>query len=216
MINETAKQPMNLRVFFLFFAGIIMTSYAEEDLAAILKRLEKNMAAVTSVSTTFVQEKQMAVLKRTLTIRGRVAMHGDKFSWIVTSPVNFRMVIDGKKMRQWDGESGKVQNVNLEKNPAFATALSQMRRWFDGDYATFQPDFVIRLQQAKPVILTFTPIPDKPAAAYLKKITLTFRSDEQYIDSIRIDEAGGDSTFMRFEDTVINGEIDDQAWKVKP
>lgn len=203
---------------FLFSAGIICTSRsdADEALTTVLKRLEENMSAVTSVSTAFVQEKQMAVLKRTLTIRGHVAMQGDKFSWVVTAPVNFRMIIDGTKMRQWDGESGKVQHVNLDKNPAFATALSQMRRWFDGDYATFQPDFTIRLLQAKPVILTFTPIAGKPAAGYLKKITLTFRSDEQYIDSIRIDEVGGDSTFMRFEDTVINGDIDDTVWQVDP
>lgn len=201
---------------FLFFLGIIFSSRADEQLDTVLKRLEKNMAAVTAVSTAFVQEKEMAVLKRKLTIRGHVHMAGDKFAWIVTSPVNFRMVIEGKKMRQWDGESGKIQNVNLEKNPAFATALSQMRRWFEGDYATFQPDFTMTLIQSSPVILTFHPIKGKPAAAYLKKITLTFRPDERYIDSIRIDEAGGDSTFMRFENTVINGEIDEQAWQVKP
>ncbi|MDT8391700.1 MAG: outer membrane lipoprotein carrier protein LolA [Lentisphaeria bacterium] len=200
----------------LFFIGAPLLSQADDTLTSVLKRLEKNMAAVTAVSTEFVQEKEMAVLKRTLTIRGHVHMAGDKFSWIVTAPVSYRMVIEGKKMRQWDGESGKIQAVNLDKNPAFATALSQMRRWFEGDYAAFQPDFTLTLIQSDPVILTFSPIDGKPVAAYLKKITLTFRPDERYIDSIRIDEAGGDSTFMRFENTVINGEIDDEAWQVRP
>ncbi len=61
-------------------------------------------------------------------------------------------------------------------------------------------------------------MPKKESAAgnYIESVTVSFRKDEQYINSIRVVEKGGDSTLLSFKDTILNNEIPDKAWQVKP
>ena len=189
---------------------------AGETVASALGRIERSMARVHSVSADFVQEKSLAMLKNKLTMHGKVYVATGKFAWHVDTPIRFRMVIDGETMHQWDSESDKIQSLDMGKHPAFAMASNQMRRWFDGNYASFQNEYQIKLSDKPPLQLTFTPKPKTPAEAFLERVVVAFLPDEQYIDNIQIVEIGGDQTLIQFTNTRLNSPIPEGAWQTKP
>ncbi len=150
------KPIMNTPVLIALACSLFLTSLSSnaDDLDKVLKRLEASMGKVNSLSTGFVQEKDLAVFKKKLTLTGNIYMHKpDMFAWHLEDPIKFRMVINGKSMTQWDGESGKVQKVNLGKNPAFTAATKQMRQWFGGNYSSLTSEYIISIKSQGPVVL---------------------------------------------------------------
>jgi len=54
------------------------------------------------------------------------------------------------------------------------------------------------------------------AEKFIAAVTVSFRQDERYIDSLEITEPGGDTTQLRFVNTVLNDELPDSVWQVPP
>lgn len=191
---------------------------AEPDgLDAVLNRLERNVAAIRTVDTEFVQEKSLAVLKQKLVLHGRACIRKpEHFAWHVTQPTKFSMSIIGTRLRQWDAETGRTQKINLEKNVAFQAAAVQMRRWLSGDYAALRSNYTVELLSTNPVALRFVPMAGDAAEKFIASVTVSFRQDERYIDSLEIAEPGGDTTRLRFVNTVLNEELPDSVWQIPP
>ena len=197
---------------------LITSSYAQtNDQASVLSRLDESISKVHSLETDFVQEKDFKVFKNKLVLHGKVYMKKpDLFAWHLYEPIRFRMVLDGKRMLQWDEESDEVQKVNLDSNPAFQVATRQMRQWFSGNYSSLQSEYEISILSVNPVVLRCVPLEKSMIRNFIDSVTVTFRQDERYTQSVRIVEKGGDSTLLIFKNTKLNSEIHDDAWKVKP
>jgi outer membrane lipoprotein-sorting protein len=213
------KHMRDIPILLAFACSVVLTplSSSADDLDKVLKRLETGMEQVNTLSTGFVQEKELAVFKKKLTLTGNAYMRKpDMFAWHLEDPIEYRMVINGKSMTQWDGESDKVQKINLGKNPALAAATKQMRQWFGGRYSSLTSEYVISIKSQSPVVLEFVPKKENVAGNYIRSVTVSFRKDEKYINSIRVVEKEGDSTLLSFKGTTLNGEVPDKAWQVKP
>jgi len=188
-----------------------------DEVAALLERLEEHAAGVVSVETGFVQNRKLAVFKRSLVLRGKVYIQQpERFAWHLEEPVRTRLVLDGSRMRQWDEMSGEVQTLRLDKNPALRVATSQVWQWFSGSYSGLRSEYEIGVVSEAPVTLRFVPRDGCAAGEFIEKVTVTFRDDERYIQAIEIVEKGGDSTSMVFTDTILNGDIPEEAWQVEP
>lgn len=199
------------------FAAFAQPARAAADTAltnAVLNKLESSFANVKTVRTRFVQEKRLALFKNALVTRGVIHVQPpDKLLWRVESPIKYVLLIDGKQAKQWDGETGKTQKIPLAGNPVFSAVTEQLRSWFGGRYSLLAQDYVIAQRAETPAVFVFTPKPDTPPAKMLLAVTVTFREDKRYIASIRIDEAGGDSTVLRFEETEINTPFEPKDWE---
>ncbi|MFC1889998.1 outer membrane lipoprotein carrier protein LolA [Thermodesulfobacteriota bacterium] len=200
-------------------AWIIVLSLAAnahvDDLTIVLTRLEKNMMEVNSIETTFQQIKKLAIFKQNIEINGKVYMQKPgKFAWHVFKPIKYSMVMNGSQMRQWDEETGTIQKVSLKKNPAFQAAFGQMRLWLSSSYLSMRSEYEIELRDEKPLVLEFVPLQNNLARNYIQSVTVTFREDERYIQSIAIVEIGGDSTLLNFLDIRLNHAIPDSAWRM--
>ncbi len=93
--------------------------------------------------------------------------------------------------------------------------IRQMRDWFSGAYRSMLGEYEVIVLNEDPVSLRFTPREDSLTQAMLESVTVIFERDERYIEQIRIVEVGGDSTLLRFVDTLLNGPIDPSAWKLE-
>ncbi len=183
----------------------------------VLERLSANAADIRTVETEFVQEKHLAIMDRTMTMRGRIFMaKPDRLAWRVDDPIRYVMVMDDKTIRQWDSESGQQTVMELDANPALQVAVGQMRQWFSGDYARLTSEYRITLEQEDPVALIFVPLPENPAAGYIKRVSVRFTDDELYLAGIMIVEKGSDRTELRFHGTTLNREIPSTAWELSP
>lgn len=183
----------------------------------VLERLRANAADIRTVETGFVQEKHLAIMNRTLTMRGRIFMaKPDRLAWRVDDPIRYVMVMDDKTISQWDSESGQQTVMALDANPALQVAVGQMRQWFSGDYARLTSEYRITIEREDPVELTFVPLLENPAAGYIERVSVRFTDDERYLAGIMIEEKGSDRTELRFHDTKLNREIPSAAWELRP
>ena len=106
-------------------------------MAAFLADLGKKVSNFSTLKTDFVQEKEMAMFKEKLVMKGRIYLRKpNKVAWHVDSPVRYSVLITDKVIRQWDEDTNKVQEISLAKNPIFQNVLNQLTVWFSGDYSS--------------------------------------------------------------------------------
>jgi len=193
------------------------TEKTRNDLSAVLSRLEKKMSGIKTLKTGFVQEKELAVFKQKVVLKGTVCIEKPgRLAWYVNEPMKYKMVISQDMISQWDEDTNKVQKISLSKNPAFEAAIGQMQEWFSGAYTPLLKEYEIILLKENPASLKFTPRASTIAGNVIKSVTVDFRKDEQYISRILIEEKSGDATNLSFVDTQLNIPLDDLVWKVNP
>ena len=193
------------------------TEDVSDETVRLLTRLEHKMAGIKSISSGFVQKKDLALFKNTLIISGFVYLKKPSLlAWYVTEPLRYKVVIKGDTVEQWDEETDKVQKISIKKNPALQTVFEQMNKWFSGSYLSMTNEYHIKILSHAPVSISFIPRNGTYAGNIISSVTVVFMDNEQYIQKIEIKEKAGDITKLQFINTILNGTIDDTAWEVKP
>jgi outer membrane lipoprotein-sorting protein len=186
------------------------------DLTAFLNALGKKVSNFKTLSTDFTQEKEMAMFKEKLTLKGRIYLQKpNKIAWHVDSPLRYSVLITDKLIRQWDEDTNQVQEISLTKNPIFQNVLNQLTVWFSGEYGSLLEVNDVRLVKREPLTIDFTPRETNIAKKFIKKITITFREDQTYLQQIRIQEMSGDVTTIQFMNTLLNAPLDNSSFEVK-
>lgn len=186
------------------------------DMAAFLADLGRTVSNFTTLKTEFVQEKEMAMFKEKLVMKGRIYLEKpNKVAWHVDSPVRYSVLITDKVIRQWDEDTNKVQEISLAKNPIFQNVLNQLTVWFSGNYGSLLTVNDIKRVQAEPLMLEFIPLEKNVARKVIKTITLTFREDRKYLKQMRVREVNGDVTTITFVNTQPNAPLDNKSFEVK-
>lgn len=206
-------------IFLLFFCANIAAFCAEDaqEVDKVLNTLQAKMSTVKSMQTDFTQEKNLALFKQKLTLKGKIFIQKPgMLSWQVFTPMRYSLVISPTNISQWDQDSNQVQSIPLTKNPSFQVAIQQMQNWFSGAYKSMEGDYHIRLLNKNPLKLEFTPKDTSMAHNFIQVVTVSFQEDQHYIDEIDIREKSGDSTLLKFINPVLNQKIPPQAWEVKP
>ena len=189
---------------------------AAADLEEVLSKLEERVSGIQTLKADFVQEKFLAVLDEPLLLKGTIFMQKpDLFSWIVTEPLRYSMVIRGEVVHQWDEDTRRVEKISLSKNPIFKMAIQQLRDWLSGAYRSMLGQYEVRVLARSPVSLEFVPRDTALAQGIIDRVTVEFDRDERYIWRIQIFEKQGDSTILTFANTLLNAPIAPTAWKVE-
>jgi outer membrane lipoprotein-sorting protein len=186
------------------------------EIAKRLESLEAKLSSVETLKVDFVQEKELSILSQKLVLKGRITLRQpDKLAWRVRSPIRYTMVIDGATLRQWSDDTDDVQQVSLARNPAFGVAVKQIRSWFSGNYLALTSDFEVAIAREAPLALRFTPRAASPTRELIRRIVMRFGADERFLESLEVEETGGDTMRITFSDTVLNPALDKAEWDVK-
>jgi len=198
-------------------SGIKTHKNLAPDLYEVLHRLEDNTSEIRTLKTEFVQEKELAVFKEKIILKGMIFLQKPElFAWHIIEPLSYSMVIKGDILSQWDENTKKIQKISLAKNPAFQVAISQMKDWFSGKYTSMTEDYDIIILKRKPASLKFIPKKNTTVGNVIDSVTVTFRDDERYIHQIYIKEKSSDSTLLTFVNTQLNIPLEAAAWEVQP
>jgi outer membrane lipoprotein-sorting protein len=198
-------------------SGIKTHKNLAPDLYEVLHRLEDKTSEICTLKTEFVQEKELAVFKEKIILKGMIFLQKPKlFAWHIIEPLSYSMVIKGDILSQWDENTKKIQTISLSKNPAFQVAISQMKDWFSGKYTSMTENYNIIILKRKPVSLKFIPKKNTTAGNVIDSVTVIFRDDERYIHQIYIKEKSGNSTLLTFVNTQLNTPLEGAAWEVQP
>lgn len=181
----------------------------------VLARLEAQFAGLHSVSADFVQEKRMALFRDPVVIRGRMAIRDDgAFAWHVREPVRCSLVMQAGRLRQWDGETGKIQDLDLRASPVFQTVFAQLRHWFSGQFSELRASYAASLAGTHPLAVRFAPL--DATRKVLAAIVVVLQDDSRYIQRVTVEETSGDTTVITFTNTVLNGTLDKSVWMLPP
>jgi len=198
-------------------SGIKTHKNLDADLYEVIHRLEDKTSEIRTLKTEFVQEKELAVFKEKIILKGMIFLQKPElFAWHIIEPLSYSMVIKGDILSQWDENTKKTQKISLSKNPAFQVAISQMKDWFSGKYTSMTEDYNIIILKRKPVSLKFIPKKNTIVSNVIESVTVIFRDDERYIHQIYIKEKSSNSTLLTFVNTQLNTPLEAAAWEVQP
>jgi len=186
------------------------------DMHDLLLQLERQVSDFNSLKTDFTQEKDLAVFRNKIVMKGRIYLQKPGIvAWHVDEPLKYSVLITDKLIRQWDEDTNQVQEIPLAKNPMFRVVIDQLTAWFSGRYVQLLDDYTVSAKKTHPLEIEFVPRETSNVKKIIKTITITFREDRKYLQKVRFDEVGGDSTTITFTNTLFNAPIKDSDLEVK-
>ena len=186
------------------------------DTRELLLQMEQKVSDFNSLKTDFIQEKNLAVFRNKIIIRGRIYLQKPgTVAWHVDEPLKYSVLITDKLIRQWDEDTNQVQEIPLSKNPMFRVVIDQLTAWFSGQYMQLLDDYSVSVKKKQPLEMEFVPRETGSIKKIIKAITITFREDQKYLQKVRFDEVSGDSTTITFKNTIFNAPIESADLEVK-
>jgi outer membrane lipoprotein-sorting protein len=187
------------------------------DLSVLLNTIGKKVSDFKTLKTDFTQEKEMAMFKEKLVLKGRIYLQKpNKVAWHVDKPLRYSVLITDKFIRQWDEDTNQVQELSLAKNPMFQNVIRQLTVWFSGEYGSLLETNDVRLVKRSPLTVEFSPRGNNDAGKVIRSITITFREDQTYLQQIRMQERSGDVTTITFTNTLLNAPLNNSDFDVQP
>jgi outer membrane lipoprotein-sorting protein len=186
------------------------------DTRELLLQMEQKVSDFNSLKTDFTQEKDLAVFRNKIIIKGRIYLQKPgTVAWHVDEPLKYSVLITDRFIRQWDEDTNQVQEIPLSKNPVFRVVIDQLTAWFSGRYMQLLDDYSVSVKNRQPLEMEFVPRETGSIKKIIKAITITFREDRKYLQKVRFDEVSGDSTTITFKNTIFNAPIDSADLEVK-
>lgn len=161
---------------------------------------------IRTVRADFVQEKHLEILQKPLISRGVFYFRApDDLRWEYTEPIrSILLVHDGKTGRWVEGDDGLVKDAGGGL-PAMRMMLGEISGWLKGRFEE-NPDFNATLEPGRRIVLT----PKSAALAdIIQRIILRLSDAPGLLDSVTVHESDASYTLFRFQNAVLNADLDD-------
>ena len=176
----------------------------------VLARLARGAAEIETLQARIVQEKRLEMFQDTVVSKGRFAYRRpDRLRWELTEPVATGFVIAGSSGRRWHGLTGRTEPFELERDPMMKVVAGQLLGWVRADFGVMQRDYRITVVSEAPITLQLEPL---AANAFVAQVTMVFAESGDHVESVTVEEKGGDRTVMRFTDVKVNQPLPDELF----
>lgn len=188
----------------------------EGEVREILEALEARMKGVNHIQTHFTQTKRVPMLKHEIVLEGSAYMKKPgRFAWHTTSPMRNSIVLNDDVVRQWNEDTDEVETMSVGDAPALKAMIDHTQTWFYGSYVAMLEEYEVRVLARQPLTLEFRPRAQSRPAAMIERVVIQFQPDESYIRSMDLLQRNGTQSVIRFDGTVLNGELDESVWEVR-
>jgi outer membrane lipoprotein-sorting protein len=192
---------------FFFIPTITFSSawgFDSKDVQTILKRIRDRANEVQTISSEFVQEKHLSMLKDIAVSKGVFYFERpDRLRWESITPDQIGFAVMGEKGIKWRGKTENKLHFQLDSDPVIKYFTHQVFAWIQGDYLWLKEHYRINVLSPKPAIMVLDPITDQEKKI-LNRIKISFSFDDRFIRSVEIHETDGDLTRIRFVNPKIN------------
>jgi outer membrane lipoprotein-sorting protein len=198
----------------LLFSGNLLAQikgYAPvTDLDKFRKEFASKSASVQTISSDFRQDKELSALTETITSTGKFWFkRSNRVRIDYQKPFVYQMIMNGDKMLIRDDV--KENQVNVKSNKLFQQVNRIMMDCIQGTILDSK-DFTARaFENDKFYLLELTPS-GKGLREFFQTIQLKVNRSDYSVESIEMNEPGGDRTLITFTNKVLNKTITDEVF----
>lgn len=185
-----------------------------DSTAAFSRRLSEETARVQSIACDFEQVKYIDIFDEKVTSRGRFYFRKeDKICLAYTSPVDYRMVINGTKLKIVS--EGKTNVVNLGSNPLMNEMQGMLAACMVGDLSRLSAGYEVEYFEGASLYEVVIRPTNPSVQAYLRSITIRFDKQDMSVQTLRLAETEKDYTEYEFTHKQYNTLADDEKFTVR-
>ncbi len=204
------------RVVAVAVALVVLVATVAPAQPSLQEQLRHRLAAahaITTMSSSFTQEKYLSVFSETLKSSGRFYyQRPDKLRWELLEPVASGFVLRGHKGRRWQARIPGSEPFDLDSDPAMAFIAEQLFAWARLDIDWLQQRYLISIDCEQPLALSLRP---RRKDGFLERLQIVFAADNSHVQRVEVHEKDGDYTRIIFSATRINQPIDAALFKAR-
>lgn len=182
------------------------------------KTISENVAKVTTIQSSFRQDKMISFLSKKVVSSGRFILEKSgtesRIKWEYTTPFKYIIVIDGKKIMMKDGT--KITKFDMSSSRVFEEINRIMVGSLNGTILNDSENFSFKIfEKEKELNVSMTPKAKSVMSKYFQTIEMTMDKSDFTVSMLRMVERTGDATDLFFTDKSVNKTIDPGEFKVE-
>lgn len=183
-----------------------------KDVAVFKGNLKRESASIKTITSNFTQEKVLTALTEKITSNGTFQFKREsKVRLEYTKPFSYLMVMNGDKMLVRD--HNKESRMNMKNNKLFQQINQIMIDCLQGSIMESK-DFTTRVfENEKLFLLEMTPV-SKSLKNFFETIVLKIEKSDYSVQSMLMNEPGGDYTMLTFTDKKLNVTLQDEVFSL--
>lgn len=206
-------------IFLFLYLGVLITASAQngftlvKDEALVRQKFAEIPKKITSIKSSFVQEKNLSALSDKLISKGFFYFEKEnKVRLEYTSPFKYLMVMNNGKMLIKD--DAKTSKVDLRSNKIFQSVNRIMTDCVNGTALT-NPDFSTKVfESSTQYKLEMTPI-GKGMKDFFKVIYIFIEKKDYSASRLELHEKSADNTIITFQNKELNKPLVASLFAVK-
>jgi outer membrane lipoprotein-sorting protein len=210
-----------LKISILLVIGLLFTIGVESaaqyagykpvaDLAAFKKKFASESARVTTITSDFTQEKTLSALTEKITSTGKFWFkRNNRVRIEYVKPFSYLMIMNADKIHVRDNQ--KENTINVKSNKVFQQVNRIMIDCVQGTILESK-DFSTKVfENEKVYLLEMTPS-SKNLRDFFQTILLKVDKSDYSVNTIEMNEPGGDQTIISFQNKKLNEQVEDAVF----
>jgi outer membrane lipoprotein-sorting protein len=165
-----------------------------------------------TIRSDFTQEKHLTMFEEVLVSNGEFLFsEPNKVRWEYLEPISYIIVLDGKKVLIKDED--KVKSYDMNSNPIFKEVNRLLVNSLSGEILS-DKDFRIEYYESADAYMTRLFPNNEDMKQVIDNIELYFNKIDFGVTGLRINEFSKDFTLIKFQNRILNEDIDKAAFKL--
>lgn len=202
-------------IFTLLFVFLISTANAQDsgfthvtdlnEINNIVEKLDSYAKGLNSIKSDFIQQKHISVLEEYITSKGSfVFLKPSNIKWLYNEPIEYKIsIIDGEFKVNNDG---KISEFDMNSNKTFSEINNMIVSMVNGSILT-NSTFNVDLYQDPLFYKAILEPLNKDFKRFVSEIHVFFDKKDFMVSKIKMMEASGDFTVIKFNNRQINTGI---------
>lgn len=208
------------KILVVFLSIIAFSATAQKDGYKPVQNVEQfkkdfavQNAKISSVKSSFVQEKTLTMLTEKIVSSGEFWFkRSDKVRIEYKIPYTYLLIINGDQMITKDNQ--KESHVNTSSNKLFKQINRIIIDCVQGTILNSK-DFSVKVSENQNRFLVELTPQTKTIKEFFQTISLTLDKSDYSVSELELLEQGGDTTVMRFSSKQLNPTISDAVFSVR-
>lgn len=202
----------------VFYSSVVAQDAAYDpipgdQIPSYISKIEKASASLTTLQSSFIQKKNIAILQESVISKGTLLYKKDnKLCWEYTSPYYYLFVLNGDKVFIKNDKS--TSQFDTKSNALFKEISLLMVNSISGTGLIDPKKFdALFYENTTLVKVRLTP-KNKTLKSFLSTIILYFEKKSYLVSSIEMIEPSGDTNIIVFGEVKLNQPVNDEKFMV--